>query len=106
MISFFDPHDRSTLVRTDLLRYKISLCCSDVGLVKIDIAETSLIPQGKLENPKTLSGGEKSFSTIALLLTLWDSVNCPIRCLDEFDVFMDDVNRRVALKMMVCVPIL
>jgi len=56
--------------------------------------------QGRLENPKTLSGGEKSFSTIALLLTLWDAVNCPIRCLDEFDVFMDDVNRRVALKMM------
>ena len=93
-------------MRTDLLRYTISLWCSDVGPVNIEVAETPPNPQGKLENPKTLSGGEKSFSTIALLLTLWDSVNCPIRCLDEFDVFMDDVNRRVALKMMVCVSIL
>ncbi|WAQ83634.1 hypothetical protein PtA15_4A82 [Puccinia triticina] len=57
--------------------------------------------QGQLKDPKTLSGGEKSFSTIALLLTLWDAINCPIRCLDEFDVFMDDVNRRVALEMMI-----
>ncbi|KAA1075319.1 Structural maintenance of chromosomes protein 6 [Puccinia graminis f. sp. tritici] len=57
--------------------------------------------QSQLKDPKTLSGGEKSYSTIALLLTLWDSINCPIRCLDEFDVFMDDVNRRVALEMMI-----
>ncbi|KAH9467477.1 hypothetical protein Pst134EA_011120 [Puccinia striiformis f. sp. tritici] len=57
--------------------------------------------QGKLKDPKTLSGGEKSYSTIALLLTLWDAIDCPIRCLDEFDVYMDDVNRRVSLKMMI-----
>ncbi|KAH9443494.1 hypothetical protein Pst134EA_032879 [Puccinia striiformis f. sp. tritici] len=56
--------------------------------------------QGKLKDPKALSGGEKSFSTISLLLTLWDAINCPIRCLDEFDVFMDEVNRRIAIRMM------
>jgi chromosome segregation ATPase len=32
---------------------------------------------------KTLSGGEKSFSTICLLLALWDAMGSPIRCLDE-----------------------
>lgn len=57
--------------------------------------------QGKLKDPKALSGGEKSFSTISLLLTLWDAINCPIRCLDEFDVFMDEVNRRIAVRMMI-----
>ncbi|POW08361.1 hypothetical protein PSTT_07591 [Puccinia striiformis] len=57
--------------------------------------------QGKLKDPKALSGGEKSFSTISLLLTLWDAINCPIRCLDEFDVFMDEVNRRIAIRMMI-----
>jgi len=35
----------------------------------------------KDKDPKSLSGGEKSFSTICLLLSLWESIGCPIRCL-------------------------
>ena len=50
---------------------------------------------------KTLSGGEKSFSTICLLLSIWDAMGSPIRCLDEFDVFMDSVNRSTSMKMMI-----
>lgn len=50
---------------------------------------------------KTLSGGEKSFSTICLLLALWDAMGSPIRCLDEFDVFMDNVNREIAMKLII-----
>ena len=48
---------------------------------------------------KTLSGGEKSYSTISLVLALWDSMTPPFRILDEFDVFMDMVNRRIALQL-------
>ena len=32
---------------------------------------------------KTLSGGEKSFSTICLLLSIWEAMGSSIRCLDE-----------------------
>lgn len=38
----------------------------------------------KEKDPRSLSGGEKSFSTICLLLALWESIGCPIRCLGMF----------------------
>ncbi|KAL1983086.1 hypothetical protein VTN96DRAFT_499 [Rasamsonia emersonii] len=49
---------------------------------------------------KTLSGGEKSFSQVCLLLSLWEAMGSPIRCLDEFDVYMDSVNRKMAIDML------
>jgi len=48
----------------------------------------------------TLSGGEKSFAQICLLLALWETMNTRLRCLDEFDVFMDSVNRATSMKML------
>ncbi|KAJ3416307.1 Structural maintenance of chromosomes protein 6 [Chytridiales sp. JEL 0842] len=53
------------------------------------------------KDPKTLSGGEKSFSTVCLLLSLWESMGNPFRALDEYDVFMDAVNRKISTKMMI-----
>ena len=70
------------------------------------------------KDPASLSGGEKSFSTLCLLLSLWETCGSPIRCLgrlltsifpvfliaglvDEFDVFMDSQFRRVSISMLV-----
>lgn len=37
---------------------------------------------------RQLSGGEKSYSTACFLFSLWQAMGSPLRCLDEFDVYM------------------
>jgi chromosome segregation ATPase len=93
----------------------------DAGTLALKVqTDDQVATQGSRDkDPRSLSGGEKSFSTICLLLSLWESIGCPLRCLgahlpslslcnseysdaDEFDVFMDAVNRRISMKMMVC----
>lgn len=48
-----------------------------------------------------LSGGEKSFSQMALLLATWKPMRSRIIALDEFDVFMDQVNRKIGTSLIV-----
>ncbi|XP_061701916.1 structural maintenance of chromosomes protein 6-like isoform X2 [Syngnathoides biaculeatus] len=50
-------------------------------------------------NMRSLSGGERSFSTVCFILSLWAITEAPFRALDEFDVYMDMVNRRISLDM-------
>lgn len=52
-------------------------------------------------DPRSLSGGEKSFSTVCLLLALWESVSSPIRCLDEYDVCMDVAHKNISTQLIV-----
>ncbi|KAI2464503.1 P-loop containing nucleoside triphosphate hydrolase protein [Annulohypoxylon bovei var. microspora] len=67
--------------------------------VQVEPDETRKTSSGR--NTKTLSGGEKSFSSICLLLAIWDAMGSPLRCLDEFDVFMDNVNRAISTNMLI-----
>ncbi len=50
---------------------------------------------------KALSGGERSFTTLSLLLALGESLETPFRVMDEFDVFLDPLARRIALETMI-----
>ncbi|NXA51544.1 SMC6 protein, partial [Nothocercus julius] len=56
--------------------------------------------KASLNDVRSLSGGERSFSTVCFILSLWSITESPFRCLDEFDVYMDMVNRRIAMDMM------
>ncbi|XP_063898967.1 structural maintenance of chromosomes protein 6 [Helicoverpa armigera] len=49
----------------------------------------------------SLSGGERSYSTVAFIMALWDCVEIPFCFMDEFDVFMDNVNRKVVLTLLI-----
>uniref|UniRef100_A0A3P8YQ33 Structural maintenance of chromosomes protein 6 n=1 Tax=Esox lucius TaxID=8010 RepID=A0A3P8YQ33_ESOLU len=53
-----------------------------------------------LSDMRSLSGGERSFSTVCFVLSLWAIAEAPFRALDEFDVYMDMVNRRISMDMM------
>ncbi|KAH8727160.1 dna repair protein-like protein rad18 [Phaeosphaeriaceae sp. PMI808] len=71
------------------------------GLLDIHVQPDITEKSGDGRQTKTLSGGEKSYSTVCLLLALWDAMGSPIRCLDEFDVFMDSVNRERSMEMII-----
>ncbi|PMD14070.1 P-loop containing nucleoside triphosphate hydrolase protein [Hyaloscypha hepaticicola] len=67
----------------------------------VHVQPDDTVKGSKGRQTKTLSGGEKSFSSVCLLLSLWEAMGAPLRCLDEYDVFMDDVNRDVTTKMII-----
>ncbi|OAX78937.1 hypothetical protein ACJ72_06751 [Emergomyces africanus] len=69
-------------------------------LLDIHIEPDITKQSAKGRNAKSLSGGEKSFSQICLLLSLWEAMGSPIRCLDEFDVYMDHINRKMSIEML------
>jgi len=57
--------------------------------------------QKRTRDTKSLSGGERSYSTVSLLLALWEAMECPFSAMDEFDVFMDVVNRSISIRLLI-----
>lgn len=52
--------------------------------LKLRVTTAAAAAGEKGKGADALSGGEKSFSTICFLLTMWEAIGAPIRCLDEF----------------------
>lgn len=70
--------------------------------ITVEPREKTVVARGTKEarqDLKGLSGGERSFSTVCFVLALWDTMECPFRIMDEFDIFMDMGKRRVSLEM-------
>uniref|UniRef100_A0A182LZS7 Structural maintenance of chromosomes protein 6 n=1 Tax=Anopheles culicifacies TaxID=139723 RepID=A0A182LZS7_9DIPT len=73
-----------------------------VGTIKFDQEQCTLalsvVPrdsniQNAVSTTQSLSGGERSYATVAFLISLWSCVDTPFFFLDEYDVFTDQVNR-------------
>ena len=78
------------------------------GTVTVDFPERTLklevqMPQdgSAVKDTRSLSGGERSFSTLSFALALHYMTEAPFRAMDEFDVFMDAVSRKISLDMVV-----
>lgn len=77
------------------------------GRIKVDHTNHKLIMRVSLgtnkapvEDMKSLSGGERSFTTLCFLLALACEVVSPFHALDEFDVFQDSVGRQMGLRLL------
>lgn len=47
------------------------------------------------------SGGERSYTTMCLLLAIGEKLETPFRILDEFDVFLDAPTRKLTMTMLI-----
>ena len=68
--------------------------------ITVRLAQGGGLAGQKVNDMKSLSGGERSLSTLAFVLSLGSQCESPFRAADEFDVFMDAVNRKVSLRVL------
>lgn len=71
------------------------------GQLQINMNEQSMIIT-MFDNISTscASGGERTFATVALILALWCNMQLPFYSIDEYDVYMDNVNRLATTQML------
>uniref|UniRef100_A0A3P8YSN5 Structural maintenance of chromosomes protein 6 n=2 Tax=Esox lucius TaxID=8010 RepID=A0A3P8YSN5_ESOLU len=83
---------------------KMNCCGSMMFDHNNETLSISVKPPGRendgMSDMRSLSGGERSFSTVCFILSLWEITESPFRCLDEFDVYMDMHNRRISLDLL------
>ncbi|XP_068650718.1 structural maintenance of chromosomes protein 6B-like [Aristolochia californica] len=80
------------------------------GHIKVDYEQKILSMEVKMpqdaskktvRDTRGLSGGERSFSTLCFALALHEMTEAPFRAMDEFDVFMDAVSRKISLDTLI-----
>ncbi|XP_029341776.1 structural maintenance of chromosomes protein 6-like [Acyrthosiphon pisum] len=71
------------------------------GKLEIDEHEQSMVIS-MFDNISTscASGGERTIATVALILALWSNIQLPFYSIDEYDVYMDNVNRIATTKQL------
>lgn len=70
----------------------------ELGELTIEVKVKGLVDKDAkaVRDLKQLSGGERSYTATSYLLAVGRHTESPFRCMDEYDVFMDAINRRVA----------
>ncbi|KAG7347822.1 RecF/RecN/SMC N terminal domain containing protein [Nitzschia inconspicua] len=71
------------------------------GSLDLIVQKDSANENSQQKDVKALSGGERSFTTIALLLALGEMLETPFRVMDEFDVFLDPVTRKLIIDTLI-----
>ncbi|VVC29596.1 P-loop containing nucleoside triphosphate hydrolase [Cinara cedri] len=71
------------------------------GQLLIDSQEQSMVIT-MFDNISTscASGGERTFATVALIIALWSNMQLPFYSIDEYDVYMDNVNRLATTQLL------
>lgn len=86
----------------NLRGYKGELKIDDAkGILDLIVVPRDSRCENAVSSTKSLSGGERSFTTVAFLIALWKSVDFPFYFLDEYDVFTDQVNRSYITKLLI-----
>ena len=75
----FDHHTKKLIIKSQTNNEDEHSQCSDV---------------------RQLSGGERSYTTLCLLMALGHVIECPFRIMDEYDVFLDQIARKVTLNLL------
>ncbi|CAH2049913.1 unnamed protein product, partial [Iphiclides podalirius] len=70
------------------------------GRLKIVCTGRESAEARRAASTSSLSGGERSYSTVAFIMALWECVELPFYFMDEFDLFMDNVNRTVVIELL------
>lgn len=71
------------------------------GQLKINSQEQSMtITMSNNISTSCASGGERTFATVALILALWSNMQLPFYSIDEYDVYMDNVNRLATTQLL------
>ncbi|KAK8964204.1 hypothetical protein KSP40_PGU012886 [Platanthera guangdongensis] len=73
----------------------------DKKLLSVEVKMPHDASGNNVRDTRGLSGGERSFSTLSFALALHEMAEAPFRAMDEFDVFMDAVSRKVSLDALV-----